>query len=190
MIKKFNHSVPEGHLNVKGLKKYLTDNNLPLMVCVCEDATALVGRREYHNTSNSVMGFSLPMERNGLRNANLLKVKNASDIVNFFETLPRASLAVVVMAQPMADVPLMRIMVFASDNRFNKDDVKARKDTIQGALEKEGIDMLCWSADIDSRYLKTEWYDIELGVKLKGIISNNNLWLYASVFHTYCKLSK
>ena len=81
MIKKFNHSVPEGHLNVKGLKKYLTDNNLPLMVCVCEDATALVGRREYHNASNGVMGFSLPMERNGLRNANLLKVKNASDIV-------------------------------------------------------------------------------------------------------------
>ena len=111
-------------------------------------------------------------------------------MVNFFETLSRASLAVVVMAQPMADVPLMRIMVFASDNLFNKDDVKARKDTIQGALEKEGIDMLCWSADIDSRYLKTEWYDIELGVKLKGIISNNNLWLYASVFHTYCKLSK
>ena len=43
------------------------------------------------------MGFSLPMEPNGLRNANLAKVKTTEDIVNLFETLPRASVVVVVI---------------------------------------------------------------------------------------------
>jgi len=167
-LKDFDLSVPEGYINVKALKQYLVTNKLSMSVCVCEDATALVGRREYHSASNSVLGFSLPMERNGLRNAELLKVKSA-DIVNLFETLPRASVAVVVMAQPMAAVPAMRICCFASDNKFTADDVKSRKDTIMAALADEGIKMLCWSADGDSRELKTMRKDLGLGSRVKGI---------------------
>jgi hypothetical protein len=83
-LKKYDFSVPEGTLNVTGLKQYLIFNNLPLTVCICEDATAIVGRREYDSGTNSVMGFSLPMESNGLRNANLAKVKTAANIVRLF----------------------------------------------------------------------------------------------------------
>ena len=89
---------PKAHsLKPKGLKQFFISNNLPLTVCICEDATAIVGRREYDSGTNSVMGFSLPMEPNGLRNANLAKVKTTEDIVNLFETLPRASVVVVVI---------------------------------------------------------------------------------------------
>ncbi len=124
-----------------------------------------MGRREYDSGINSVMGFSLPIEPNGLRNANLAKVKTAEDIVNLFETLPRASVAFVVLAQPLAEIPALRICSFASDNRFTMEDVKARKETIAEALEAEGIIMLSYSADCDARELKMERHDLELGKK-------------------------
>lgn len=164
-LKKYDFSVLEGTLNVIGLKQFLILNNLPLTVCICEDATAILGRREYDSGTNSVMGFSLPMEPNRLRNANLAKVKTAEDIIHLFETLPRASFVVVVMAQPLADVPGLRICSFASDNRFTTEDVKARKATIAAALEAEGIVMLSFSADGDARELKMERQDLELGKK-------------------------
>ena len=87
-------------------------------------------------------------------------MKTAEDIFNLFETLPRASVAVVVMAQPLAEIPALRICSFASDNRFTMEDVKVRKDTIAEALEGEGIIMLSYSADGDARELKMERHDL------------------------------
>jgi hypothetical protein len=84
-LKKLDFSVPEGSLNVRALKKFLNLNGLPLLVCICEDATAIVGRREYNSATNSVMGFNLPMEPNGLRNGDKAKVKTASDIVDLLK---------------------------------------------------------------------------------------------------------
>ena len=144
-------------------KQFLISNYLLLTVCICEDATEIVGRREYDSGTNSVMGFSLPMEPNGLRNAHLAKVKTAEDIVNLFETLPWVSVAVVVLAQPLAEIPALRICSFASDNRFIMEDVKARKKTIAVVLEAEGIIkfiMLSYSADGDARELKMERHDL------------------------------
>jgi hypothetical protein len=102
---------------------------------------------------------------------NLAKMKTDADKVHLFETLPRASVVVFVMAQPLADVPYLRIFSFASDNRFTMKDVKAGKMTIiAAALEAEGIIMLSYSADGDARELKMERQDLELGKKpQKGI---------------------
>nr|CAH0107495.1 unnamed protein product [Daphnia galeata] len=160
-------------------KQFLISNYLLLTVCICEDATEIVGRREYDSGTNSVMGFSLPMEPNGLRNAHLAKVKTAEDIVNLFETLPWASVAVVVLAQPLAEIPALRICSFASDNRFTMEDVKARKETIAEALEAEGIIMLSYSADCDARELKMERHDLELGKKPPKRCSKEEAFLYS-----------
>ena len=54
-LKKYDFSVPQSTFNVKGLKQFLISNNLPLTVCMCEDATAIVGRREYDSGTNSVI---------------------------------------------------------------------------------------------------------------------------------------
>ncbi|KAK4007844.1 hypothetical protein OUZ56_012995 [Daphnia magna] len=60
--------IPEGVVNVEGLKEYLTLHNLPMMVSLSEDATAAVGKRQYNSTTNSIYGFSLPLQPNGLPN--------------------------------------------------------------------------------------------------------------------------
>jgi hypothetical protein len=69
------------------------------------------------------------------------------------------------MAQPLADLPAVRICTFSSDNRFTTEDVKARKETIAAALEAKGITMLSYSADGDARELKMERLDLGLGIK-------------------------
>jgi len=165
-LKKFDNSAPEGQLNIGALKKYLVENNLPLVGTVSEDCTAIVGRREYDSRSNRVLGFSLPLQQDGLRNPEASIVKNAADIARLFQTLPRASVILVVMFQPLADTPPLRVFCCASDNRFTTEDVKARMMTIEAALAKEGITMLTYSADGDSREMKWMRELLQLGFQL------------------------
>jgi hypothetical protein len=48
------------------LKEYMEDNQLPFLVSIFEDATAVVQKAEYSPSSNSMIGFSLPLRNNGL----------------------------------------------------------------------------------------------------------------------------
>lgn len=67
-LQQFDRSVDEGSLNIDVLMDYLTTNNLPFVVCLSEDATAVEGRRQFHPKTNRVFGFSSlpPLQNNGL----------------------------------------------------------------------------------------------------------------------------
>jgi hypothetical protein len=87
----FDKSVDEGSLNIGVLKDYLSTNNLPLVVCLSEDATALVGRRQYHPKTNRVVGFSVPLPNNGLPDVSVSIARTASDIIKQFRKYNRAT---------------------------------------------------------------------------------------------------
>ena len=144
-------------------------NKLPLIVSLSEDATAVVGKREYHTKSNSVIGNSLPLQKSGLPNAEDSVVNSAVDIIKLTEKYPRATVAIVVMAQPLADgFPPLRICSFGSDNRFTHEDVRNRLSTIVEILKEMDIETLCYSADGDSRELKMMREALRLGTVPKG----------------------
>ena len=110
-------------VTIKPVKDYIIENHLPLAVNISEDCTSISGTRQYHEATNSVFGFSLPLQPDGLRDASLLATKTAEDIVNLFGTLPRASVMLVVMAHPFGDSsPPFRILCFASNNKFTTED--------------------------------------------------------------------
>ena len=46
-LDKFEVPVSESELNLTGLKEFLIQENLPLIVSIAEDGTGVVGRREY-----------------------------------------------------------------------------------------------------------------------------------------------
>ncbi len=166
-LAEFDASVKEGVINAKLLKQYLCENGLPLIVSLAEDATAIVARREYSSSSNSVLGFSLPLQLNGLPDSDMAIVKDSQDIINMFEQYPRASTVIVVMAQPLQrNFPPLRICAFGSDNKFTAEDVTRRLNTIENELLKHGIKVLTYSADGDSRELKMMRQKIRLGVPL------------------------
>jgi hypothetical protein len=95
-----------------------------------------VGRRECDIGTNSVMGFSLPMEPNGLRNANLAKVKTAADIVNLFE-IPALRICVVnfytVCLTQLTTVNFCVVLQAIIDSLWKMS--KHEKETIAVALE-------------------------------------------------------
>ena len=64
-IKLYDVSVNEGEVNAKLLLQVLKQHNLPFCVSLAEDATSIVGVREYDNNSNRIFGFSLPLCSNG-----------------------------------------------------------------------------------------------------------------------------
>jgi hypothetical protein len=119
------------------------------------------------------MGVSLPMEANGLRNPRRAVVTDIKSIVDVFEEFPRATLVLVVMAQPLVDsIPPIRILSFCTDNKFTAEDVKARMHSIITALAAEGILALVCSADGDAREMKFLRETEELGLPVPKSIYN------------------
>ncbi len=109
------------------------------------------------------------MEANGLRNHKLAVVTHVKSIVDVFECFPRATLMLIVMAQPLVDgIPPIRILSFCTDNKFTAEDVSARMHTIITALAAEGILALVCSVDGDAREIKfmreTDEQELELPV--------------------------
>ena len=173
-LDKFDACLTEGVLGISRLKDYLVTNRLPQIVSISEDATAIVGRREYHAKTNSVIGFSLPLSSTGLPNPEMSVVKKAEDIVTIFRKFQRATVVMVVMVQPLADkVPPLRLCSFGSDNKFTSDDVKRRLHFIENELKKSGIEVLTYSSDGDTRELKMMRQKLELGVQRSQSAGNS-----------------
>jgi hypothetical protein len=81
-LSQYDGSVPEGVINVKYLKDFLVKKNLPFIVSLSEDCTAIVSKREYGTAFNSDMCIILPMEPNGLRNHNRTVVRDIKSIMD------------------------------------------------------------------------------------------------------------
>lgn len=125
-----------------------------MVVSLSEDVTAIVGKREYNSTINSIFGFSLPLKSNGLPNWEDSVRKNSLDAVRMFSTYKRATVIIFIMAEPLGEgIPPMRICSFGSDNSFTATDVKNRLDTIVSLLKEKGISVLTYSTDGDSRVI-------------------------------------
>lgn len=95
MIETYDMSTSGGEVNVKMLKEIFVQQNLPLVVSVAEDATGVVGRRQYDVKTTSLRGGSLPLQANGLPNAVDAVVSSAEDIINYFDKYDRASVVMV-----------------------------------------------------------------------------------------------
>ena len=135
-------------------------------VTLSEDATAIIAKLEYDVTLNSIIGFSLPLGTNGLPDASDAVVLGAEQIINKINIFEKATVAFVVMAQPLSDhVPPKRICSFGSNNRFTTINVHNPLSSIVKALHEIGVRVLNYSADADSRELKMMRDILKLGAK-------------------------
>lgn len=163
----FAVTIQEGEINTAALLEVLALHNLPKVVCISEDATAIIMRREYNKKTNSIMGSSGVLQPNGLPEHSDFVVRKVEDIVNHFERFEPASVAIVVVAKPIGgNFPGVRICAFASNNKFSASDVKNRESAIVNKLKRVGVQVLAYSADGDARELKTMRQDINLGIRL------------------------
>jgi len=84
MIYKQN-SITEGVFRIKQLKTFLEQRNLPLKVHLSEDVTVVAQRVQYHPGSNQIVGFSLPLDENGLPVVGSFPATSANTISSYFK---------------------------------------------------------------------------------------------------------
>jgi hypothetical protein len=58
-------------------------------------------KADYSPSSNSMIGFSLPLRNNGLPDTSKSLAKTSSDIVHQFTSMSKAAVVITTMAQPM-----------------------------------------------------------------------------------------
>lgn len=149
----------EGEVRGDALCSYLRNLGLPLKVCLSEDATGITGRIEYHRKTNQVIGFTLPLDKNGMPIVNSYPARSAAEIESYFydrktknERHP-ASLINIVMAQPLSKLaPPFCVMVFGTNGKYKASEVQRRWSFITEELKKNGIEVISWAADSDPRF--------------------------------------
>jgi len=149
-------NVVGGEYRLKKLKQFLIEINLPLCIWVNEDATRITGKIEYDSLSNKIIGFVLSFV-NGYAQTDSFTASSAKEIMKYFENVIKSHYAYVIMAQPLSDnAPPLCIAIFGTDNKFTHLDVKARWKVINDLAVDEGITVLGYSSDGDTRLLKSK----------------------------------
>lgn len=153
-IKSADYTIAEGEVRSKQLLKYLQDRGLPLAVCLSEDATRVVGRIQYDSPSNQIVGFVLPIDKQtGMPITGSYPARNAEEILKTFSCGNSiSSFVIVVMAQPLADMPPFCLAMFGSDSKYTSEDVENRWKFITSELEKQNIKVVAISSDSDPKY--------------------------------------
>lgn len=74
----------EGVPRFEELRIYLLERNMPLTVCLSEDATNIENRVQYDSKKNILVGFVPPLDNNGMPIPLIFKARHAEEIVQHF----------------------------------------------------------------------------------------------------------
>lgn len=159
--------VAEGTLRSVELLKYLEDRNLPLSVCLSEDATRIVGRLQYNKNTNQIVGFTLPIHsETGMPIPRSYPANNAEQILKHFSADNLISSFVnVTMTKPLGNIPPFCLSIFGSDGNYSSKDVENRWAHITAELHKLNIKVLVISSDSDPKYNRAMRKMYELNFK-------------------------
>lgn len=158
--------VIEGKMRTKELLQYLKTRNLPLIVSLSEDATRITAKVLYDPNTNQLIGFALPLDKNGMPIPFAFPARNASEIQKHFSdsTNHISSTAYVQMAQPLdRNVPPFCLMIFLTDNTFTADKVLKRWQFQAGELREKGVKIHNIASDGDSRPLRVMKFLSKIG---------------------------
>lgn len=161
-------NVIEGKLRFEELREYLIDRNLPLRVSLSEDATRIQATVSYDLHTNQLVGFSLPLDENGLPIPFTFMARNSKEIEQHFKNDDNmiSSNVYVQMAQPLSRLyPPFCFLHFFTDNTFTAEAVLSRWKYTKDELQNIGIAVDNFASDGDSRPLKVMKLKSEMGVQ-------------------------
>lgn len=140
-----NDKFVEGEYRIKQCKEFLISHDCPLEIFLCEDATCVTGRIQYDSTSNQIVGFTLPLDRNGIPKVGYFPATTANQIAEYFKTHSASRYAYCIIAVPLKEgTPSFCLAFFGTDNKFNTSQVQSRLAWTREALAKEGkVNKLC-----------------------------------------------
>lgn len=152
-IARTHYNIVEGELRCDELRTYLTERNLPLSVSLSEDQTRIINRVQYDSSTNQLLGFVPPLNKNGLPIPFSFKARSAEEINHHFSKgTPIASFVNTIIAKPTGKAPSFCLMIFGSDSKYTSTDVIERWSFIVAELKKLNIEVVSFSSDSDPKY--------------------------------------
>lgn len=154
-LKKYSKPVKEGDFRFQELKKYLQDRSLPSKVWISEDGTRITGKIQYDSLNDQISGFVPPFNHRGIPIVGSFPAETAEQIRSYFLSSKIGNYAYVIMAQPLHEgVAPFCVAFFSSDNRFTGAQVISRWQWMTKQASEQGIKILGFSSDGDTRLLK------------------------------------
>lgn len=127
----------EGELRSKQLKEYLKTMDCETVVWICEDATGINQRVEYHPATNQLVGLNLPINAKNGMPIPFTFLANTEDEIRAHSQKPLATLVYVVLALPIKpDVPAFVLQIYGTNNTFTAANVLQRWRHIIQELKK------------------------------------------------------
>lgn len=125
----------------------------PKVVSVSEDATRMIGKVCHDTHTNNLLGFSSPLDKNGMPILDSFPARNVAEMQKHFNGI--STMAYTLMAQPLAqNVPPFVLTLFSTDNKFKAADVLNRFTFVKQELTRNGIQQYTHVSDCDARLLR------------------------------------
>ena len=161
---KKRYTVPsEGEFQFDKLVAHLEAYNAERIVTISEDATRVVTRVEYDDTSDKIVGFVLPLDDNGLPMKDYFGATSLDDIEQMFRSSKKASNAYIYMVQAMSpNVPPFCLALVGTDNCFDANTVLLRWKYVVKECNLRRVQVISFSADGDSRLLTSMRLSLKL----------------------------
>ena len=118
----------EGLFNYDGTRSYFNMNRSTLGF-VAEDATGVVPKITYDTKSNTFIGFSLPLDSNGLPIPHSYSTDSFIHLEEWYSHVTRSTLLNAYLIQPLSSSPNISPYIFAAYGtgyRFGSSDVISR----------------------------------------------------------------
>jgi hypothetical protein len=145
----------EGILQIKQLQKFLDDNKYTKKIWLSEDGTKIIEKIQFDGRNNQLVGIVLAFDKNGMPILDQSTADSAIDI-KLLMTKEKATMLYIIMAKPIA--PKSKsfcLCYYGTSNKFKTDDVLNRWMFIEKELAKIGVEVVGYSADGDSRLLRS-----------------------------------
>ena len=119
--------------------------------------TAVVSKITYDTTSNTFVGFSSPLNNNGLPITNLYSTTSFNEFEHWYSDVSKAKSLNAYLIQPLStsssNSSSYLLAAHGTNNKFKLSDVISRWCHIYEECKTKGIRIIGFGADCDSRYL-------------------------------------
>jgi len=151
-----NH-LSESLFNYDGIRDYFNSNQSTLGFCA-EDSTVIVSKITYDITSKTFIGFSLPLDDNGLPITNSYSTASFNHLEQWYSDIPKATSLNACLVQPLSSSlnnnSSYLLAAYGTDNTFQSSHVISRWRHIYQECKSKGIRINGYSTDCDGRYLQ------------------------------------
>lgn len=155
-INSLKSHLSEGQFNYDNIRDYFNLNKSTIGFCA-EDCTTVVPKLTYDTKSNTFIGFSLPLDNNGIPVNNLYSTTSFTRFEKWCDEQLLAKSLSACLIQPLSssvnNIPPYVLAAYGTDNKFISSNVIARWLHIFEECKTKGIRIIGFATDCDSRYL-------------------------------------